>query len=157
MTPEASSSTDLVLVDEMPLIWHNVSTRRISQLRSSRHSMLHFSPTRPAIFRTRFPNQPIFRKFPKSGFINIDADIKLNFFQTVGNHSKKTHRHGNMFASSLNGEVHGHIAGFTPQNMTNSVRRILGEDLDDQDAHVKLIRNAVNIVHLRIKGVLDDF
>jgi hypothetical protein len=58
-----------------------------------------------------------------------------NFFQTIGNHAKRSLFHGVLFTSSMKGEeIHGPIAGFQNTDLTRFIPRALLRN--DDDAHI---------------------
>jgi hypothetical protein len=83
----------------------------------------------------------------------VAAAEKVNFFQTLGNHSEVTLFHGLMFTSGMGGkEVHGNVVDFTGQDLTAAVRAF--NPASDDDAHVHLTRVATPLVHSRMLQIL---
>jgi hypothetical protein len=69
------------------------------------------------------------------------APNRHNFFQTIGNHAKRSFTQGVLFTSGMAGEeIHGEIAGFQENDFTRLLPRPL--QLGDDDAHSELIRIA---------------
>lgn len=71
---------------------------------------------------------------------NLDpggARSRHNFFQTTGNHAKRTLRQGVLFTSNMGGEeIHGTMAGFENSDLT----RFIPLTATDDDAHSLCIR-----------------
>ncbi len=65
-----------------------------------------------------------------------------NFFQTLGNHAKRSLRHGVLFTSNMAGEeIHGRVAGFQDHDLTRFLPRPLL--LSDDDAHIECGKRGV--------------
>ena len=55
-----------------------------------------------------------------------------NFFQTIGNHAKRTLRQGVLFTSDMDGEeIHGRVAGFRDHDLS----RFVPMNVTDDGAH----------------------
>ena len=65
-----------------------------------------------------------------------------NFFQTLGNHAKRSLFHGVLFTSKMAGEeIHGRVTGFQDHDLTRLLPRPLL--LSDDDAHIECGRLAI--------------
>lgn len=110
-----------------------------------------------------FPNESLNRptnrfgepsEIPRFNVELVTAATRKNFFQTVGNHSESTARHGILFTSTMAGkEVHGSVTGFLDRDLTAQVRAKTPSS--DDDAHIALSKVAREEVVNDIAGVLD--
>ena len=67
------------------------------------------------------------------------ARERHNFFQTLGNHAKRSLRQGILFTSNMAGEeIHGTVAGFQNVDLTRFLPQPM--QLSDDDAHVECIK-----------------
>src|SRR5262245_32014843 len=116
----------------MPSIFQRIYQGSIaSRIRSPPSTPPFFSKTR-ARDRKLMSTGPLlsrsFRRTPGS------ATFKHNFFQTLGNHAKRTLRHGVLFTSSMAGEeIHGRVQGFNNVSLDRLLPRPLL--LTDDEAH----------------------
>ncbi len=99
-------------------------------------------------------NTPMFSVQP------IMAMVKENYYQTLGNHFGQRETlwgEDGYFGSSMKGkEIHGHVNGFTPKDLSDEVLKTIPGWGSDDSRHVKLINLSNPKVYENIRLRLDS-
>ncbi len=117
--------------------------------------------TRDSPKKGSFSDDPI--NIPTFNVPAINARVKENFFQTLGNHfgENRARLPDGLFGSSMGGkEIHGEIVGFTQKNLTENVKRTFpaasGNFTFDDVCHINLTKIGQPMLQDNIKLILEN-